>query len=72
MNGETVTVPVFVQPDSTQECPLGANASISLGFKFINGKGRLSGLILSLILNLVLHRSLLSKLLLFPFEKVAY
>ena len=23
MNGETVTVPVFVQPDSTQDCLLG-------------------------------------------------
>ena len=41
MNGETITVPVFVQPDSKQECLLGTNASIPLGFKFTNGKGKL-------------------------------
>lgn len=40
MNGETVTVPVFVQPDSTQECLLGTNASIPLGFKFADGNGK--------------------------------
>ena len=40
MNGETIIVPVFVQPDSTQECLLGTNASIPLGFKFTDGKGK--------------------------------
>ena len=40
MNGEAVTVPIFVQRDSTQECLLGTNASIPLGFKFTDGKGK--------------------------------
>ena len=39
-NGETVVVPVFVQPDSAQECLMGTNASIPLGFKFTDGKGK--------------------------------
>ena len=40
MNGKTITVPIFVQPDSTQECFLGTNASIPLGFKFTDAKGK--------------------------------
>ena len=40
VNGETIVVPVFVQPDSTQECLLGTNASIPLGFQFTDGKGK--------------------------------
>ena len=39
-DGETVFLPIFVQPDSTQEYLLGTNASISLGFKFTVGKGK--------------------------------
>ena len=39
-NGETITLPVFVQPDSSQECLLGTNAAIPLGFKFTDGKGK--------------------------------
>ena len=40
MNGETITVSVFVQPDSIQECLIGTNASIPLGFNFTDGKGK--------------------------------
>ena len=39
-SGETVSVTMFVQPDSAQECLLGTNASIPLGFKFVDGKGK--------------------------------
>ena len=38
--GEPVSVTMFVQPDSTQECLLGTNASLPLGFKFVGGDGR--------------------------------
>ena len=38
--GETVSVTMFVQPDSTHECLLGTNASLPLGFKFVDGEGR--------------------------------
>ena len=38
--GETVSVTMFVQPDSAQESLLGTNASIPLGFKFVDGKGK--------------------------------
>ena len=37
--GKTVSVTMFVQPDSAQECLLGTNASLPLGFKFVDGKG---------------------------------
>ena len=45
MNGETIAVPTFVLPDSTQDCLLGngTNAcqySDPLGFKFCDGKGK--------------------------------
>ena len=39
-NGEIVTLPVFVQPDSTQECLLGTNASVPLDFNFTDGNGK--------------------------------
>ena len=38
--GKTASVTMFVQPDSAQECLLGTNASIPLGFKFVDGKGK--------------------------------
>ena len=38
--GKTVSVPMFVQPDSTQDCLLGTNASLPLGFKFVDGNER--------------------------------
>ena len=38
--GKAVTVPVFVQPSSTQDFLLGTNASLPLGFKFLDGAGR--------------------------------
>ena len=38
--GKTVSVTMFVQPDSAQECLLGTNASLPLGFKFVDGKGK--------------------------------
>ena len=72
MNGETVTVPVFIQPDSTQNCLLGTNASIPLGLNLLMGKGSLSGLILTLIPILVLHRSRLLKRPLFLAERAVY
>ena len=34
-----MSVTMFVQPDSTQECLLGTNASLPLGFKFVGGDG---------------------------------
>ena len=41
VGGKTVSVTMFVQPDSAQECLLGTNASLPLGFKFVDGKGKL-------------------------------
>ena len=38
--GKTMSVPMFVQPNSTQDCLLGTNASIPLGFKFEDGDGK--------------------------------
>ena len=38
--GKTVSVSMFVQPDSAQECLLGTNASIPLGFQSMDGKGK--------------------------------
>jgi len=38
-DGKTVTVPVFVQPCSTQECLLGMNAVPLLGLAFLDNKG---------------------------------
>ena len=37
--GKTVSVTTFVQPNSTQDCLLGTNASLPLGFQFMDGKG---------------------------------
>lgn len=39
-DGVSVVVPVFVQPDSTQECLLGMNAAPLLGLTFLDGKGQ--------------------------------
>ena len=39
-DGVSVTVPVFVQPNSAQECLLGMNAAPLLGLKFLDSKGR--------------------------------
>ena len=36
----SVSVPVFVQPDSEQPCLLGTNAALSLGLKFLQADGR--------------------------------
>ena len=38
--GKTMSVTMFVQPDSTQDCLLGTNASLPLGFKFVDGEDR--------------------------------
>ena len=38
--GKIASVTMFVQPDGAQECLLGTNASIPLGFKFMDGKGK--------------------------------
>ena len=38
--GKAMSVSMFVQPDSAQECLLGTNASIPLGFQFVDGKGK--------------------------------
>lgn len=37
--GKNVTVPVFIQPNSSQDCLLGTNACIPLGLQFLDGKG---------------------------------
>ena len=39
-DGTSVSVPVFVQPDSEQPCLLGTNAALSLGLKFLRADGR--------------------------------
>ena len=39
-NGETVTVPMFVQPNSAQACLLGTNATVPLKFRFLDGSGK--------------------------------
>ena len=39
-NGETVTVPMFVQPNSAQACLLGTNATVPLKFQFLDGSGK--------------------------------
>ena len=38
--GKTVSVTMFVQPDSVQDCLLGTNASRPLGFQFVDGRGK--------------------------------
>ena len=38
--GKSVTVPLFVQPDSSQDCLLGTNACLPLGLQFLDGKGK--------------------------------
>ena len=38
--GKTVTIPVFVQPNSSQDCLLGTSACIPLGLQFLDGKGK--------------------------------
>ena len=38
--GKEVTIPVFVQPNSSQDCLLGTNASIPLGLQFLDSKGK--------------------------------
>ena len=40
-DGKTVTIPVFVQPNSSQDCLLGTSACIPLGLQFLDGKGKL-------------------------------
>ena len=37
--GKNVTIPVFIQPNSSQDCLLGTNACIPLGLQFLDGKG---------------------------------
>ena len=39
--GKTVSITMFVHSDRTQECLLGTNARIPLGFQFVDGKGNL-------------------------------
>ena len=38
--GKTVTIPVFVQPNSSQDCLLGTSACIPSGLRFLDGKGK--------------------------------
>ena len=38
--GKNVTIPVFIQPNSSQDCLLGTNACIPLGLQFLDGKGK--------------------------------
>ena len=39
-DGRSVSIPVFVQPDSEQSCLLGTNVALSLGMKFCQADGR--------------------------------
>ena len=40
VDGKTVFVPVFIQPDSSQCCLLGMNAAQPLGLLFLDGTGK--------------------------------
>lgn len=40
VDGKSTTVPVFVQPDSEQECLLGSNVLPALGISVVRADGR--------------------------------